>query len=247
VLEKIPEQIKRLSIVIAVIIAVVISARFVVLPSALVDTQYHRASTVQREVAKNNVYAGATVCGNCHPDQMSTKSKGYHKNVSCETCHGPAQSHTENPSNKPSAPRGREFCVFCHAYDPSRPTGFPQINPVVHNPLKPCTTCHKPHDPVPPESPRECSACHAQIANIKSASPHALVGCPTCHTVPEKHKTNPLRVRPTKPMEREFCAKCHAKQAGRKDAPSVDFNSHGDRFLCWECHYPHLPERTVQR
>jgi len=247
VLKKIPEQIKRLAVVIAVIIAAVIAIRFVILPSSLFDMQFHRRSTVEREVAKNIAFAGATVCGTCHVDQMTKKSKGYHKNVNCETCHGAAQAHLENPANKPAAPRGREFCAFCHAYDPSRPTGFPQINPVVHNPLKPCTNCHSPHDPVPPEAPRECSACHAQIANIKSASPHALIGCTTCHTAPAQHKINPRSVAPTKPQTREFCAKCHAKGAAQKDAPKIDFASHGERFLCWECHYPHLPERSATK
>lgn len=246
-LEKIPEQIKRLFVVIIIIIAVLVTTKYFILPAALTDTRFHRQSTVDREVAKKIVFAGATVCGTCHVDQMTKKSKGYHKTVSCETCHGAAFSHIENPAQKPTAPRGREFCVFCHAYDQSRPTGFPQINPVVHNPLKGCTTCHNPHDPVPPQVPRDCSACHAQIANIKSASPHALIGCTSCHTVPAQHKISPRSFVPTKPETREFCAKCHAQGAAQKDAPKIDFSSHGERFLCWDCHYPHLPERTVKR
>lgn len=244
-LKKIPEQIKRLAVVIAIIGAAVVGVRFFILPSSLVDTQSHRRSTVERELAKNIAFSGATVCAACHFDQTGKKNKGFHANVSCETCHGAAQTHARNPADKPAAPRGREFCALCHAYDPSRPTGFPQINPVVHNPLKPCMTCHNPHDPVPPQAPRECSACHAQIANIKSASPHALIGCTTCHTAPAQHKINPRSVASTKPETREFCAKCHAEEAGRKDAPKIDFASHGDRFLCWECHYPHLPERSA--
>jgi ribosomal protein S27AE len=27
-----------------------------------------------------------------------------------------------------------------------------------------------------------------------------------------------------------------------KDVPKVDFASHGEKYLCWQCHYPHLPE-----
>ncbi|MBI4525328.1 MAG: hypothetical protein HY695_16120 [Deltaproteobacteria bacterium] len=246
-LKKIPEQIKRVSFLIAIILGGVLAARYFILPSSLVDTRFHRDSTVQREVARNVAFAGTTACGTCHADQITKKSKGYHKTVSCETCHGAARVHTEDPSQKPTAPKGREFCVFCHAYDHSRPTGFPQINPVVHNPLKSCTTCHNPHDPVPPETPRECSACHAQIASIKTASPHALIGCTTCHTVPAKHKISPRSVTPTKPETREFCGGCHAKEAPRQDAPKIDLSTHGERFLCWECHYPHLPERTASR
>ena len=240
---EIPEQIKRLAIVIGAIIAGVVIVRYLILPSSLVDTRFHRESTVERELAKNIAFAGASVCGNCHVDQAGKKKDGYHKTLSCESCHGPAQVHMENPSTKPAAPRGREFCVFCHAYDQSRPTGFPQISPVLHNPIKACITCHNPHDPVPPETPRECSACHAQIASIKTVSPHALIGCASCHNVPAKHKTTPRSVRPSKPETREFCGKCHGKESDRKEAPKIDLATHGERFLCWECHYPHRPER----
>lgn len=241
---KIPEQIRRLSIVIVVVVAGVAVARYVVLPSSLVDTRLHRKATVQREVAKNIRFAGAAVCGTCHGEQADKKRAGYHKTLSCETCHGPAQAHIENPSIKPSKPSTRSFCVSCHGYDPSRPTGFPQINPVLHNPVKFCANCHNPHDPVPPQVPRECSACHAQIANIKTVSPHALIGCTTCHSVPMKHRVTPRLVRPTKPQSREFCGQCHGKGSKRKDAPKIDLSTHGQTFLCWECHYPHLPERT---
>lgn len=246
-MKNVPEQIKRLAVVIGVVIAGVITARYVILPSSLTDTRFHRESTVEREVAKNIAFAGASVCAACHVDKIDKKNKGYHKTVSCETCHGAARVHTGDPSIKPSAPKGRDFCALCHAYDLSRPTGFPQINLVVHNPLKSCTTCHNPHDPVPPETPRECSACHAQIAAIKTASPHALVGCTTCHSVPVKHKISPRSVTPTKPATREFCGNCHAQGAARKEAPKIDISAHGGGFLCWECHYPHLPERTAKR
>jgi hypothetical protein len=243
-LERIPEQVRRLSIVIGVILTGVVATRYVILPSSLIDRPSQRQSTVQREATKKIAFAGASICGDCHQEQASKKKDSYHKTVACETCHGPAVVHTGDPSTKPVLPRGRDFCLRCHAYDASRPTGFPQINPVLHNPLKSCVTCHNPHDPVPPEIPRECSACHAQIANIKSVSPHALIGCTTCHSVPVKHKIAPRSVRPTKPERREFCGKCHDKESGRKDAPKIDLTTHGERFLCWECHYPHLPERT---
>ena len=244
---EIPEQIKRLLIVIGAIIAGVVTIRYLILPSSLTDTRFHRQSTIEREAAKNIMFAGASICGSCHVDKAAKKKEGYHKTVACETCHGPAQAHLENPATKPTAPRGRDFCVFCHAYDPSRPTGFPQINPVLHNPIKACITCHDPHDPVPREVPRECSACHAQIASIKTVSPHALIGCTSCHTVPAKHKTAPRSVRQSKPETREFCGKCHGKESDRKEAPKIDLATHGERFLCWECHYPHLPERTGRR
>jgi len=130
----------------------------------------------------------------------------------------------------------------CHAYDPSRPTGFPQINPTSHNPLKPCIACHNPHDPSPPQTPQSCSACHAQIERTKAVSSHALLACITCHTTPEQHKTTPRAALPTKPQTRDFCARCHATDSPVKDLPKVDIASHGMPYMCSQCHYPHLPE-----
>jgi hypothetical protein len=230
-----------------VIVAGTLVLRFVVLPDSVVSTPLHWAQATQREAAKSPKHAGSTACQLCHEDIMNKKAASFHKGLACETCHGPAIKHTEDPSAvKPPAPRDRKFCPVCHAYDPSRPTGFPQINPTIHNPLKPCITCHNPHDPVPPQVPRECSACHGQIERTKAISSHALVECTTCHVAPERHKIEPRSARPSKPAVREFCGKCHAATGAAKDAPKeapkIDLATHGGRNLCWECHYPHLPE-----
>ncbi|MBI4590226.1 MAG: hypothetical protein HY725_15440 [Candidatus Rokubacteria bacterium] len=238
---RIPEQIRRLSVVVLIIVAGLLLTRYLV-PASLVKQRVYRAASVKREIAREVRYAGGSICINCHEEVNEQKKKGYHKTLACETCHGPSAKHTEDPSAvKPFAPRERKFCPLCHEYNPSRPTGFPQITATAHNPLKPCITCHNPHDPVPPQVPRECSACHAEIARTKALSRHALLECTTCHTAPPKHKQIPRSVRPTKPESREFCAKCHDKGSPQKTAPKVDAATHGERYLCWECHYPHMP------
>lgn len=240
---KIPEQVLRLGIVIGTLLAVVLVLRFAIIPADYFSTEQHRASTIERELATPIVHASVTTCRQCHFDVFDVKAAGYHKGVACEACHGAAASHADDPmSVKPDAPRDRKFCPVCHGYDPSRPTGFPQINPTAHNPLKPCITCHAPHDPVPPETPRECSACHAQIERTKAVSSHALLECTTCHEADEQHKVLPRTALPTKPVERAFCGQCHGGDARHRTAPKVDLASHGDTYLCWECHYPHLPE-----
>jgi hypothetical protein len=253
---KIPEQIKRLAIVVGVLLVAVVVGRFVVIPRSLVARELHESSTVAREMAKPVAFAGSTACGDCHDEVVVKKSKGYHRNLACEGCHGPAAKHADDPSAvKPAAPRDQKFCPVCHTYDAARPTGFPQINPTAHNPLKPCITCHNAHDPVPPRTPRDCSACHAQIERTKAVSSHALLACTTCHTVPDQHKKSPRTATPSKPETREFCGQCHAKDGAakdapaltgaRKDAPKVDLGSHGRSYQCWQCHYPHLPEGRV--
>ena len=237
-----PDAAIRLLVVAILLVGGIVTLRSM-LPAALKDRGLQRAAAIEREKAKPIHYVGATMCAACHADQFNMKSAGYHRNLSCETCHGPGSKHVENPGEvKPPAPRDRKFCPTCHTYNPSRPMGFPQINPITHNPVEPCITCHNPHDPKPPETPRECLACHGEIARMKAVSPHALLECTTCHTTPENHKLTPLLVKPSKPANREFCGKCHDKDSKVAKAPKVDVASHGERYLCWQCHYPHMPE-----
>lgn len=241
ILEAIPDSLLRVLIVFGIFLVGVICIRTMI-PSSLKNTEEHVKATVERETAHAVRYAGSDACADCH-EQGTAKRKGYHRNLACETCHGAAKVHVENPSDqKPVKPTKREQCAICHAYDPSRPTGFPQINPAAHNPLKLCMECHDPHDPKPPHTPQECQSCHQQIARTKSISRHVQLECTTCHTVQEQHKTSPRSALPTVPTERAFCGKCHSKESTARGMPKVDMATHGEKYLCWQCHYPHMPE-----
>lgn len=243
IMEKIPEQIIRLSIVIITFITLVLLIRTFIIPRELKEVGSQRTSAIERELAREIRYAGSSLCRDCHEDEYDLKRQGYHRNLSCELCHGPAMAHAEDPSEEDlSAPRERKYCPLCHQYNLSRPTGFPQVNPQVHNPLDPCIACHDPHNPKPKEGPKACVACHAQIERTKAVSPHVFLECTTCHETPERHKVEPRTVSPTKPTRREFCAVCHGRDADNKDTPKVDTGTHGEQYLCWQCHYPHMPE-----
>jgi DnaJ-class molecular chaperone len=238
---KLPDALVRVLVVFAVFLGGALLVRSL-LPASLKEKSLFFKATVDREMAKPIHYAGSEVCAACH-DEYNVKKSGYHVNLSCETCHGTAKQHADNPAEtKPNAPRKRDFCTLCHAYDQSRPTGFPQINPAAHNPLKPCISCHNPHDPKPPSVPQECEGCHGEIARTKAISPHVLLLCTTCHSVPEGHKITPRAVRAVIPGGRDFCGKCHAKDSANKESPKIDLATHGERYLCWQCHYPHMPE-----
>lgn len=241
-LRNLPDPALRLLIVAALLIAAVVVV-YRKIPASFKDPSYHIKATIEREEAKPIHYAGATVCATCHEQEAAIKQRGYHRDISCETCHGPGEAHVENPGEvKPPAPRDRRFCPNCHAFDPSRPMGFPQINPVTHNPMKPCISCHNAHDPKPPTVPSECAACHAEIERTKSVSPHALLTCTTCHEVPEQHKITPRTVDVSKPRSREFCGQCHSVESKVKGPPKVDLTEHYVKYVCWQCHYPHMPE-----
>jgi len=238
---RIPESLKRILTVFIVLIGGTIVVIKFIIPPHLKSTDIQWAEAIERELSREIKYAGSSACTECHDDTYDVKKSGYHRNVACETCHGPAFEHTEDPDEiTPKAPRGRKFCPLCHTYNQSRPRGFPQINPDAHNPMEPCIECHDPHDPVPPTIPAECSACHGEIARTKAVSHHVNLECTTCHQTPEEHKVTPRTVRPSKPDDREFCGQCHT--TGLRGAPEIEIDTHGEKYLCWQCHYPHLPE-----
>jgi hypothetical protein len=241
--KKFPEQFIRLIIVFSVLAIAVILIRAYAVPAKLKETGYQRTKTVEAEISMKGSYSDSEVCAECHDDISNLKRKGFHKFLACETCHGAGRVHAEDPGEtSPPSPKGRVYCALCHAYDPGRPTGFPQITTAAHNPMQACISCHDPHAPKPPEIPKDCSACHGEISRTIAISPHVRLECVTCHVVPTNHKITPRAERPTKPESREFCGKCHAQEAKVQGVPRVDMKTHGEKYLCWQCHYPHMPE-----
>jgi len=243
-LREIPEQVKRLSVLLVILIIVFIVVRSFLIPKDFGEIGHYRTSAVQNNADKKMNYAGQEACTDCHDVIVKIKSRGFHKNVACEVCHGPLMQHIDSPDEfKPQMQRNRNFCPLCHEYLPSKPTGFPQIVSASHNPRKICVTCHNPHNPVPPTTPKECEACHGEIASTKSLSHHADIPCTKCHETNPKHKFSPREFLPTKPTKREFCGGCHAEDANSpKEIPRINMSTHEPRYVCWQCHYPHLPE-----
>jgi predicted CXXCH cytochrome family protein len=242
---KLPEQVTRLGIVIVSLLAVVLALRFLILPPEFFSAKPHQAAKVVREMAKQPHYAGVAACRKCHEEQFEAKYAGAHAGIGCENCHGPSLEHAANEKAPvPPKPREREFCLGCHAYQAARPDGFPQVDPSQHKPRKRCVSCHDPHDPVPPDPIADCTGCHGRIGHIKALSTHALLPCTECHKADEQHMVHPRQALPTKPTDREACGRCHSVETTDPAASKarVDLQQHGRSFVCWECHYAHLPE-----
>lgn len=241
----IPDQVLRIAVLFVAAIVVLLFVRQRFVPKSFGEIGHYRAAALDTIKAQPIAYAGLTACAECHTDEAETKSRSFHRGLTCEGCHGPSSAHAlEDPTeNHPVIPGGRDTCLRCHRYVAARPTGFPQIIADQHNPMEPCVTCHDPHDPTPPEVPGTCGACHAAIANTKAVSHHREISCETCHQVPSGHRASPRAHLPTKPVSRDFCGKCHASEnRGGVGAPQIDLATHGGRYLCWQCHYPHFPE-----
>jgi hypothetical protein len=245
---RIPQQISRLLIVFALALIALIVLRRVMTPKTFGELGHYRAAAIDQVAALDVKYAGRGACAECHDDVAGKQGHARHQTLSCETCHGPAAEHIKTGGEvKPIVPRERTFCPRCHGYDSARPTGFPQIDPATHNPVKRCVTCHNPHDPTPPNVPSSCGACHGEIARLKAVSPHTELACTRCHETDDQHRDTPRLSRPTKPTSREFCGTCHGKDAKQpadlsSEPPHVDLATHGRNYLCWQCHYPHDPE-----
>jgi hypothetical protein len=251
---RIPNQVLQLAVVFAVLAVVMILVRQRLVPESFGDIGHYRADAVDINAARALQYAGWQVCADCHDDIVETKNRSFHRNLSCEACHGAAWAHASGETDEtPPLPTRREQCLQCHGYLPSRPTGFPQVVAERHEPARPCHSCHDPHDPTPPEQPESCAACHPAISNVKNVSAHAPLDCNVCHEAPAEHRLVPRSHLPSKPYEREFCGKCHAEGAEPPVAfagvdlsdytiPLVDLDTHGGTLVCWQCHYQHSPE-----
>lgn len=239
-----PWHITPLVVLFAILVAALLVARAKLVPETFGDLGFYRAQALDDAAELEISYAGMNACFECHDDVFEDKSGSHHDGLSCEACHGPAALHVEEPDEyTPTAPRGRGYCILCHGYNPSRPSGFPQILPEQHNPGKVCMSCHEPHNPLLPNTPEECSACHRDIANVKLVSHHTSLACTVCHEVQPEHMTDPHYAHAEKPTGAETCAKCHAEGAESSEKiPRVNIEEHTQRYLCWDCHYPHYPE-----
>lgn len=247
IFSRVPQQLIPLGILFIVLVVVLLVVRQLLVPETFGEYGHYRFQAVADNMGQDIMYAGYDACAECHDDIAAVKTGSRHEAVSCETCHGPGAKHADDPSGSlPDIPRKREHCELCHGYNPSRPSGFPQVIETMHNPGRSCISCHNPHNPEPPHVPDECSACHRGIASEKSVSHHATLTCATCHQVPTEHLTRPRLVRAQKPMKRTFCGRCHAKGAeSPREIPRVDLSEHGERHMCWDCHYPHFPEARL--
>lgn len=241
---RIPQQVISLVILFAIFMGSLVAARMLLIPKSFGKYGHYRAEAADEAAAQPIRFAGYQACAECHSDIHEMKSQSNHRGLSCEVCHGAAAQHAEVPDEfTPTAPRERGYCPLCHEYNPARPTGFPQIITIQHNLGKACRGCHNPHAPTTPRTPQDCSACHREIASQKGVSRHATLQCTICHAVPDEHLVNPREALPGRPESREFCAQCHGEGASSpEEIPRIDIASHGERYLCWDCHYPHHPE-----
>jgi len=168
-----PQQIKRLISVFAILIALFLIMRQVLKPDSFGELGHYRAKAIQENTMKELHYAGSDNCAKCHEDILKDKSLGFHKQLKCEVCHGPGLKHALFIDKVITAqipdslvlykPIQRKDCAICHQlnaarikiqFDTINTSMIHQINVLDHNLMDldtkveyKCIDCHNPHQP----------------------------------------------------------------------------------------------------
>ncbi len=131
-----------------VVFLIFLVVRSFVVPKTFGEYGHYRAAAIGEIAARPLHFAGHQACADCHSDIVATKAAGVHAHVNCEACHGPLESHAQNPASVvPVLPKTATLCVRCHEASAARPKSFPQVVAAEHANGVACETCHNPHSP----------------------------------------------------------------------------------------------------
>ena len=145
----IPPQFKRLALAFAIFISAFLIIRHALEPKTFGQYGFYRGASLD-EIAQAPIrFAGQKACFDCHQDIDDLKQQDVHSEISCETCHGPGQKHSENGDiTFLEKPVSRESCGICHSKNAAKKKeAVFQVNLKEHNINKKCIECHNPHQP----------------------------------------------------------------------------------------------------
>jgi cytochrome c553 len=205
-----PKHIVRLIFLIGILGAAILGARAMFIDKSFGIYGHYRADAVAEIAADAPIYQGAASCQSCHPERYAMWSKGVHKVVTCENCHGVGAKHPSAQTAAPAAsadPRmhiriaaGRldhvklviptdtvKLCTVCHEKITGRPAAQRQIEVSRHAPGMQCIVCHNPY------SPRLAAAALPKGVKLgdAAAGQKKAVACAGCHGL-EGVSANPI-------------------------------------------------------
>ncbi len=143
---KIPPQILRLILLTIGIVGSYMVARAFLRPSSFGQYGWYRGDALEEIAARKPAFAGRQSCDECHSEVLQKVARFEHKTVSCESCHGPALAHGDNPDLKLARLTDAD-CMRCHESNVSRPKWLKQIALKDHFRGQRCVECHLPHQP----------------------------------------------------------------------------------------------------
>jgi DmsE family decaheme c-type cytochrome len=215
--------------------------------------------------------AAEEVCNECHEEVVTKFQTSFHgrawtgmgKAAGCESCHGSADKHQDDPSKETiitfgkgslqSAAEQSQQCLNCHSTFTELALwqmGSHQANDVG---CPNCHSIHKPRNVV--RQPETCEGCHRSIrTQINKQSHHPIiegkVKCSDCHNPHGSLSKKMIRAENTN----QLCYQCHPDKRGPfiwehtpvEEDCTICHAPHGSRFdklltqripnLCHDCH-----------
>lgn len=142
------EHLLRLALLFAAGIVVFLVIRALLVPPGFGEFGHFRTGAIAANQQKTLHFAGRAACDECHSEIVAGLGAAKHAKVGCESCHGPLAAHAADPdATQPAKLDAVDLCSRCHAANPSRPKGHPQVEVAGHSEGESCTECHQAHDP----------------------------------------------------------------------------------------------------
>src|SRR5512135_3392441 len=94
---RLPPQLTRLVLLACGIAGSYAVARVMLTPRSFGQYGHYRGAALEEIASREPTFAGAVACDECHSEVRDLLAKHEHKGVSCESCHGPARKHAEDP------------------------------------------------------------------------------------------------------------------------------------------------------
>jgi DmsE family decaheme c-type cytochrome len=204
--------------------------------------------------------AGSEACQACHEDISNAFAKNPHHEVetdtrrgwkgqACESCHGPAQKHTESASaedirnpSKLTAVAADKICLSCHL---NQPTHVGRLQSSHAKDQVSCTTCHKIHANGPfglvarkvAAVNALCATCHTSVWSqfqrpFKHRLPEGAMSCVDCHNPHGSFRPGMMQVFAA---NEPGCFRCHGDKRGPFTFEHAPVRFEG----CGACHEPH--------
>ncbi len=218
------------------------------------------AATAAGQTTPASPFAGSEACATCHEDISKAFAKSPHHLVeadkqrgwagrACESCHGPAQKHTESASAddirnpaKLTALAADKICLTCHL---NQPTHVGRLLSSHAKDQVSCTTCHKVHANGPSGMVtrkvaainEQCSSCHLNaFAQFQKPFHHKLpegaMSCVDCHN---PHGSIRHAMTQVFAANEPGCLRCHGDKRGPFTFEHAPMRFEG----CGSCHEAH--------